>query len=302
MISYLCNTVPNLDKLKRNLPLIHPYVDQTVICVSQRDEEAEAYVKSFNNVTLVHFPWADSFRDAYQVCLNYAPREGWHLRLDDDEVPTLDMLRELRTLENSAQGGYDAVAFPCTNVINDEHSDIDYHRELFYRWNPALHYEVNLHQSLVGLNQAVRSHSRYLHYKSPLGALKSGCRDFFIAGVWADHEESFLYWHQITKQDPRRYPNRPMSPEQSGIPFPLCDGFRIDAWHEMKDILERNHPEVKYYRDLDRLIYDGTICQEFQSWAERHNEANDKRPHLHELHAFHNYITVRNQANAATDV
>ncbi len=293
MLSYLCNTTPNLDKLKRNLTRIHPYVDQTVICIGQRDLEVETYVKSFSNTDLVYFPWADSFRDAYQACLDHAPKEGWHLRLDDDELPTTGMLRALRKLVDTAYGRYDVVAFPGTNVINNEFHDTDYHRELLYKWNPTLHYEVSLHQSLVGLRVPARCDCRYLHYKSPLGALKSACRDFFIAGVWADHEESFLYWHQITKQDPRRYPERPMVPELEGIQFPLQDGFRIDAWYEMKDILKQHHPEVEYYRDLDKLFYNGTICQEFQEWAELHNEENDKRPHIHELHAFHKYITLR---------
>ena len=292
MISYLCNTVPSLDKLQRNLNQIHPYVDQMVICIGQRDEEAEAFVKSFTNTTLVYFPWADSFRDAYQACLDSAPKEGWHLRLDDDELPTPEMLRELRNF-TSPGVSYDVVAFPCTNVTNDSYQDTDHYRELLYKWNPNLHYEVNLHQSLVGLRVAARSQKRYFHYKSPLGALKSACRDFFIAGVWADHEESFLYWHQITEQDPRRYPERSMVSEPEGIPFPLQDGFRIDAWYEMKAILKQHHPEVEYYSDLDRLLYGGTICQEFQEWAERHNEENDKRPHIHELHAFHKYITLR---------
>jgi len=298
MLSYLCNTVPNLDKLKRNLSLLHLHMDKMIICIGQRDEKAEAFVKSFANATLVYYPWADSFRDAYQACLDHAPKEGWHLRLDDDEVPTLEMLREIRALSENPHAQYDVVEFPCINVTDDRYEHTDYCRELLYKWNPDLHYEVSLHQSLSGLRgPKARSPKHYLHYKSPLGALKSACRDFFIAGVWADHEESFLYWHKETGQDPRRHPERSMRPEPEGIPFPLQDGFRIDAWDEMKDILERNHPEVKYYKDLDALLYNGAICQEFQEWAERHSEENDTRPHIHELHAFQKYITWRKQTN-----
>ncbi len=81
-------------------------------------------------------------------------------------------------------------------------------------------------------------------------------------------------------------------PQSEGLPFPLQDGFRIDAWHRMNDILKRNHPEVKYYTDLDNIMREGKICQEFIVWAEKHNEENDKRPHLHELHAFWKYLKM----------
>jgi len=79
-------------------------------------------------------------------------------------------------------------------------------------------------------------------------------------------------------------------PQPQGLPYPLQDGFRIDAWYEMWDILKRNYPEVQYYHDLDAIIRCGMVCEEFIRWAEKHNEENDKRPHLHELYAFDKYI------------
>ena len=104
--------------------------------------------------------------------------------------------------------------------------------------------------------------------------------------------ESFEFWHKETGQDPRVNAGAPVVPQSQGLPYPLKDGFRIDAWHEMKDILKRKHPEVEYYRDLHKRMCKGEVCGEFVEWAERHNKDNDKRPHLHELYAFDKIVGV----------
>lgn len=295
-LSYLVNTVPNVEKMRRNLNLILPYVDHAVVCIGERDQQAEEYFKTFDKVTLVYYPWDDSFKNAYQACLDHAPQQGWQLRLDDDEVPSEEMLRSLRpAIEQSNQGQhYDVVCFPCTDVHEGVISgQSDYHREMLYKWNPQLHYEIDLHQALVGLHgPAAKCQFGYFHHKSALGSLSGACRDFFIAGVWADHKESFEYWYKETGEDPRVNAGAPLVPQPQGLPYPLKDGFRIDAWHEMKDILSRRHPEVQYYRDLNKLMRSGEIHPEFREWALNHGEEQDKRPHLHELHAFAKYLEL----------
>lgn len=297
-LTYLCNTTPNFSKLERNLPLVLPYVDRAVICIGQRDEQAEAFCKSFDKVKLVYYPWDDSFAQAYQACLDHAPKEGWHLRMDDDEVPSLEMLQELPTLIAAAEDGRraDVFSFNCINVMDGVENPSGYYREMFYKWSPGLHYEIDLHQSLVGLRgpcfQAPNPPCYYKHYKSESGMLRSACRDFFSAGVWGDSIEGFPYWFATTGQDPRLSPGGPLVPNKHGIAFPLKTGFLIDSWYEMGEILTRNHPEVYYYRDLDKLIREKRICQEFREWAERHNETNDTRPHLHELYCMDKYLKM----------
>ena len=157
-------------------------------------------------------------------------------------------------------------------------------------WNNQMRFEINLHQALVGKRAGVRCDAVYYHYKEQLGSMRGACRDFFTAGVWADHKESFEYWHHETGQDPRVNAGAPLIPQSQGLPYPLKDGFRIDAWHDMNEIISRHHPEVKSYTDLDNLIRERKVCQEFVEWAEKHNEENDKRPHLHELYKFDPYI------------
>lgn len=291
-ITYVCVSTPSLSKLRRNFDIILPFVDRVLIVIGQRDEDAEAFLKSFDNVTIVFRPWDDSFRDQYQAGLN-AIEGGWMLWLDDDEVPSVEMLNSLRPIiEQSKKASlFDTVAFKCCDVWDDNVGEpSDYYREMLMAWNNQMRFEINLHQALVGKRKGVRANALYYHYKDQIGGMRGGCRDFFTAGVWADHKESFEYWYKETGQDPRINVGAPIVPQPQGLPYPLQDGFRIDAWHEMKDILQRNHPEILSYTDLDILMKEGKICQEFIDWAEKHNEENDKRPHLHELYAFDKYI------------
>ncbi|KKM71338.1 hypothetical protein LCGC14_1431620 [marine sediment metagenome] len=291
-LTYVCVSTPNLDKLKRHFELIHPYVDGSVIVLGQRDLETENFLNTMSGVTIVHRPWDDSFRAQYQVGLDRISG-GWMLWLDDDEVPSQEMLEGLRPIIGQSQGAsrFDTVGFRCCDVWDGQVGEPSgYHRELLTAWNPSLRFEVDLHQALLGKMRGVSSDLVYYHHKSTEGSLRGSCRNFFTAGAWADGAESFLYWYGRTGQDPRLNPGGPLTPASEGIEFPLKDGFRIDSWYEMKEILERNHPEVKGFRDLDALIQNGTVCQEFRDWAERHNEHNDKRPHIGEMYGFDKYI------------
>lgn len=291
-ITYVCVSTPNLEKLKRNLDLIAPFVDRSVIVIGKRDTEAESYLKSVPNLTLVYRPWDDSFRAQYQSGLDQIDK-GWMLWLDDDEVPSKEMLSALRPIITESCGAtkFDTVAFRCCDVWDGEVGQPgDYYREILTAWNPNLHFEIDLHQAMVGKMRGARAALVYYHYKNSGSGLRGSCRNFFIAGVWADGADSFPYWYEKTGQDPRFHPGGPLVPNSAGCAFPLRDGFRIDAWHEMKDILKEHHPEVQNYADLDVLIRNNTVCKEFKDWAFRHNEVNDTRPHVGEMHAFDKYI------------
>lgn len=291
-ITYMCVTVPNLPKLKRNLAIVLPHVDEAVIVIGKKCEETIAYLKKFPQVKIIYNCWNDSFRDQYQVGLNNI-EGGWVNIMDDDEIPSEAMLNSFRDIIQESQNGtkFDVVEFRSCDVREGKIGEpTDYYRQMFYKWEPHLHYEISLHQGLVGLKRGARSNDLYYHFKSDTGNMKGGCRDFFIAGVWADHKESFEYWYKETGQDPRVNSGAPLVPNPQGLPYPLQDGFRIDSWDDMKDILNRNHPEVKVYGDLDALLVNGTVCKEFIDWAELHNSENDKRPHLHELYHFDEYI------------
>lgn len=291
-ITYMSVSTPNLPKLKRNLPIVLPHVDEAVIVIGKESPETMDYLRRFPKVRTVFRPWTDSFRDQYQAGLNVIS-ESWVNIMDDDELPSERMLRSFPEIIAQSQNGknFDVVEFRGVDVqLPSSYRVTDYYRQMFYRWNPNLRYEINLHHALVGLSRGVRSPALYYHFKDDDGSKRGSCRNFFIGGVWADHKDSFEYWHKETGQDPRFIPGGPLVPNTQGIAYPLRDGFFIDAWHELKDIVKRNHPEVVYFHDLDAIIKRGEVCAELKAWATRHNEHNDKRPHLHELYAFEPYL------------
>jgi len=299
-ITYVCVSTPNLKKLKRNFSVIMPYVDRAVVVIGRRDEETENFLAGQKNTTIVYRPWTDSFRDQYQAGLN-AVRGGWMLWLDDDEVPSEEMLRSLRDIMLKSSHGthFDVVSFRCVDVWDGTIGEPSgYYRELFTCWNPTLHFQTHLHQYMAGKSRGARCDLTYYHHKSTEGSMRGSCRNYFIGGVWADHKESFEYWFKETGQDPRPNAGAPLVPVSENPPYPVIDGFKIDAWYNLKDILKRNHPEVQYYNDLDKLIRDGSICQEFRDWAFKHNADNDTRPHLGEQHVFDKYIKYCDEKRA----
>lgn len=291
-ITYVCISTPNLNKLKRNFAVLGPHIDKAVVVIGRRDEEAEKFLGAQKNTTIIYREWDDSFRDQYQAGLN-AVRGGWMLWLDDDELPSEEMLRSLRPLIKESQNAtrFDVVSFRCCDVWDGKVGEpSNYYRELFTAWNPTLHFEINLHQYMAGKMRGARCDMVYYHHKSNNDSYRGAVRNWFIGGAWADSKEGFEYWHKETGQDPRAIPGGPVVPNPNGIAYPLQDGFKPDVWHEMKDILARNHPEVKYFHHLDKLIREKTICQEFVDWAERHNAENDPRPQLNELHNLDRYL------------
>ncbi len=196
-ITYVCVATPNLEKLRRNFDIILPHVDRVVIVVGRQDPEAEEFLKGFDQVAVVYRPWDDSFRDQYQAGLD-AVNGGWMLWLDDDEVPSEEMLKSLRpVIEQSKDASvFDTVAFKCCDVWDGNVGEpSDYYREMLMAWNNQMRFEINLHQALIGKRRGVRCSALYYHYKDQLGSLRGACRDFFTAGVWADHMDIIEYWH-----------------------------------------------------------------------------------------------------------
>jgi len=292
-ITYMCVTVPNLEKMKRNIPIITPYVDETIIVIGKKDLEAIAYFKSFPNVKVVYREWNDSFAQQYQVGLNEI-NGGWVLILDDDEVPSEGMLKILRMAIKESKDGslFDVVSFPTVDI--DEHGNLynaPHSRELFYKWSPVLRYEIDLHQTLVGLVRQAKSTEVYYHYKDAgSSGLRGALRNYWIAGPWADGKESFEYWHKITGQDPRRQPGGPIVPNTEGTAYPLRDGFKTDSWHQLRALMNEHHPEATCFREVLKVISEKRLHSSVVDWAKRNNKDNDPRPHLDEQYDIYTLL------------
>lgn len=291
-ITYNCVTVPNLDRMQRNLPLILPFVDEAVLVIGKRDPEAEAYFRSFPNVKVLYRQWDDARAQQYQVGLD-AISGGWVFILDDDEVPTQEVLESLRRYARESRHGtlYDVVAFSLVDVDETGFESKHYYREVFYKWNPSLRYEIDEHHcALIGLQKNIKSSALIYHRKTRREQLIGDANAYWVGAVWADHKESFEYWYRATGQDPRFHPGGPLIPNSEGLAYPLRKGFLTDSWVELKALTAEHHPEVIHFRDFLELVVTKRLHPSLVDWAERNNEQNDTRPHLKEQHAVYKVL------------
>jgi len=270
-ITFVTISVPRLNNLKRLIPAVLNSVDKVIVVIGVKEEESIKYLKSLGDKVLaVYNPWPGDFYEQFNVYLPYVSG-GWVLICDDDEVPSPELLTSLPSLIQGSNYGqnYDVVAFRCEMVghgYNETHNRTDktevYYREIFFRWNPNLRYAVEAHQSLQGLRgPQLKREEKYLHIKDEVDLWRNACRQFFVAGRWDDDEG-------------RR---------------PITQGVRGPEWEELHDILKRNHPEVRMFPDLHRLMISGKVCQEFRDWTAKYRDTT--LPSSGELKAYYKYQT-----------
>jgi len=260
-ITYVCVTQNRVENLKRNFARILPHVDKVVIIDGGSVDGTEEYCKSFEKVEWVHRKWDDSFANQYNEYLKYIDN-GWVLLFDDDEVPSEELMVSLREIVEKSNLGenYSCVEFrswainPEDNPPKD-HPD-DYWRKILFRYQPGMHYQVDLHQCLVGYqnNKHARSNLIYYHIKSPADVARNACRNYFIAGIWL--------------------------PSAS-------DGLREPEWQGLRAIVKSCYPEVETFSDLNSLFIKGMLDEELKQWLIKHKDYGSNL--YHELHHFFEY-------------
>lgn len=273
-ITYVTVTQDRLPNNKRNLPIVLPHVDRCVIVDGFSKDGTYEYLTSLGpKVQVFQREWDDNFANQYNEYLRHI-KGGWVLLMDDDEVPSEGMLNSLREIVKASDGGkkFDTVEFRANDItynVGDWANRVDngpceYYRQVFFKWNPNLHYTINLHQALQGLRgPGARCTEHYYHIKSTLDQYRNACRNYFIGGEW---------------------------PSGGGY----TDGIKTPEWHQMKDILARNHPEIKVFSGLNALIVSKKVCQEFLDWAQKyahHNEGVDGES-SGELRCYQRYIEM----------
>jgi glycosyltransferase involved in cell wall biosynthesis len=260
-LTFACVTQNRIDNLKRNLPAVLPYFDEVVIVDGGSSDGTEDYVKSLGDkITYVYRKWDDSFANQYNEYLRHIS-EGWVLICDDDELPSTELLKCLRTVMEESEGGrlYASVEFRCHPQDREAGWDpgpSNHHRQIFYKYNPNLRYTVNLHQSLTGIaGRQIRRSETYFHIKTRQQEFRNACRNYYIGGCW------------------------PSSPVQ--------DGIKEEDWQELQAVVSTHYPEVEVFSDLDNIMIQGNIKPEFRAWILKYK---DKEGGLYnELRAYNVY-------------
>jgi len=253
-ITYVTVTQDRLSNNRRNMPVVMPHVDRVVVVDGFSKDGTFEYLQSLGSkVQVFQREWDDSFANQYNEYLRHI-KGGWVLILDDDELPSEQMASVLREVVKQSEGGtkFDTVEFRANDISYVEgewenHLDngpCEYYRQMFFKWNPNLRYDIHLHQSLQGLRgPAAKLKAHYYHIKSTKDELRNACRNYFISGEWP--------------------------------PTPVREGYKTAEWHEMKAILTKKHPEVKVFGHMNSLIVSNQICQEIKDWAAKYAHHNE---------------------------
>jgi len=272
-ITYVAVTQDRLANNHRNLPIVLPHVDRAVIVDGFSKDGTYEYLKSLGDkVTVVQREWDDSFANQYNEYLKNI-KGGWVLLFDDDEVPSEELMTAMREVVQQSEKGtkFDTVEFRCNDITYVEgdwenrvdNGPCDYYRQVFYKWNPNLTYKVHLHQALTGLRgPAARVNAHYYHIKSTKDELRNACRNYFISGEW------------------------PSTPVEEGVKTP--------EWHEMKEIVSKNHPKAELFSQLNGLLVSKEVCPDFAAWAFKYREHNSgiDGESSGELRAFARYLDL----------
>lgn len=258
-------TVPRLDNLKKLLPAVMPYVDRCVIVIGEKQQESIDYIKSFGEKVLcVYRKWDDSFANQYNTYLQYV-NSGWVLICDDDELPSEGLLKSLDNFVNDSNRGnkFSVVEFRSNAISHGTDTGPDeYWRHIFFRYKRGMQYrggpKTGCHQYLVGYqnNLVQRSNELYYHIKSLPDEHRNAARNYFIYGIWL-HGSS--------------------------------DGDQREEWHELKQVLAKEYPEVKVFPDLDSVLQKGQIKPGLRNWMVRRYKEYDGHPEYNEMRAVITY-------------
>lgn len=261
-ITFVCITQNRAQNLKKNLPIVLPYVDRAVIIDGGSEDDTKEYLESLApKVQYVYRQWDDSFCNQYNEYLRHI-NEGWILICDDDELPSEDMLKALRPLVEKSEKGekFCLVSFSAISQDPDtgwESGPTGYTREMFFRWTPKLKYVRDPHQSLTGYQNGRRKvrEEVYYHYKNQKQNFYNGCRNYWIAGAWlTEHAQS---------------------------------GAKGSDWEELHRIVKRRYPDVSVFRDLHKYMEAGNIHPELKAWMIKYKDHPDIR--YHELRLWYEY-------------
>lgn len=260
-ITYVSVTQNRVENLKRNLPAVLPYVDAAIIVDGGSSDGTQEYLESLSpKVTRIFRKWDDNFANQFNFYLPFVDN-GWILICDDDELPSEDMLKSLRSLieESNYGNNFCCVEFQCENIdpeANYFSGPTGYYRQIFFRKNSNMKYKVDLHQSLVGYQNGKfkKSDKLYYHIKTVKQEMQNACRNYFIGGYWPP-----------------------------GANHPVKD----HTWNEMKDALSKDHPEVSIFSEFNNLMISGNIGPNVKAWIIKYKDITSQG--YNELKCFYKY-------------
>ena len=205
-------------------------------------------------VKVVQRQWDDSFARQYNRFVQEIS-EGWLLILDDDEVPSADMLKIMReVVADLIIGGrkYDMIEFKShpieidkDNKIVNNNGPVNYYRFLLHRYNPGMKYVIDLHQNLVGhkYRSPLRREETYYHIKTAEDGYRNSSRNWWIAGVWLPNDTI---------------------------------GYKPPEWHEFNTLVKSVYPHINVFSDFNAILVKGNMDERIKDYLYKIKDIPDR--------------------------
>lgn len=104
-------------ELFKLLPKYQNNFDKIIVCDGQLSKQAKEYYLKINNIEVIDYPWDDNYKARYQMIAERAPKDSLILHLDSDELPSEDLLKELRKIEHDNDVHYH---IPCVLYLTED--------------------------------------------------------------------------------------------------------------------------------------------------------------------------------------
>jgi len=179
-------TMNRQSELLRLLSASFEYFDVIRVCNGDYSDYTESVCAMFPNVEYHFKPWRDSTSEQHNHLLEFAKEGEWILIIDDDEVPSPELLNILyQTALMGKQGSqYRMVKIPFSQVYEDMRYDSNFTSERFFLYDGIARFVGNTHYMLdyehTCLWQRITLECPILHYKTPISYILSDVRSCFI--------------------------------------------------------------------------------------------------------------------------